>query len=135
MIERFGVADVAECFGSTDAGVVTMTRPGEPPRAGSAGRAIPGVDIRILDDEENELPVGAVGEIAVRAPAPRAEYYRDPEQTRAAYRGDWFLSGDLGRLDQGNASGRRSTSSSTAMPRRFSTASRRMARASVGRKW
>ncbi len=99
VIERFGVEDVAECFGSTDAGVVTMTPPGQRPRPGSAGPAIPGVEIRILDDDGQPLPAGEVGEIAVRAPGPRAEYYRDAAQTRAAYLGEWFLSGDLGRLD------------------------------------
>jgi crotonobetaine/carnitine-CoA ligase len=99
IIERFGVADVPECYGSTDAGVVTVTPPGEPPRAGSAGKAAPGVEIRILDDAGRPLPAGSVGEIAVRRPPPLPEYFRDPELTRAAYRGEYFLTGDLGRLD------------------------------------
>jgi crotonobetaine/carnitine-CoA ligase len=99
IIERFGVQDVPECYGSTDAGVVTITPPGEPPRAGSAGKAAPGVEIRILDDAGEPLPPGSVGEIAVRRPPPLPEYFRDPELTRAAYRGEFFLTGDLGRLD------------------------------------
>lgn len=99
IIERFGVADVPECYGSTDAGVVTVSPPGQPPRAGSAGTAAPGIRVAILDDEGRELDAGEVGEIAVRRPTRLAEYYRDPELTRAAYRGDWFLTGDLGRLD------------------------------------
>jgi crotonobetaine/carnitine-CoA ligase len=99
IIERFGVADVPECYGSTDAGVVTVSPPGEPPRAGSAGKAAPGIQVAVLDDAGKTLPPDAVGEIAVRRPTKLAEYYRDPELTRAAYRGDWFLTGDLGRLD------------------------------------
>src|SRR6185436_111509 len=51
VLARFGVRDVAECFGSTDAGVVTITPLGAAPRAGSAGPAVPGVEIRIVDDD------------------------------------------------------------------------------------
>ena len=43
IIQRFGVIDVAECFGSTDAGVVTITPLGATPRAGSCGPPVPGV--------------------------------------------------------------------------------------------
>jgi len=99
IIERFGVADVPECYGSTDAGVVTVSPPGEPTPLGSAGKAAPGIEVGILDDAGQPLPPGSVGEIAVRRPTKLAEYYRDPELTRQAYRGRWFLTGDLGRLD------------------------------------
>jgi acyl-CoA synthetase (AMP-forming)/AMP-acid ligase II len=100
VIERFGVTEVLDCFGSTDAGVVTVTPPGEAPRAGSAGKPIAGVEVQIHDDAGQALGPGEVGEIVVSAPPPRSEYFRDPEATRAAYRGDWFLTGDLGFLDE-----------------------------------
>lgn len=99
VIARFGVEDVLECFGSTDAGVVTITPRGAAPRAGSCGPASPGVEIRILDDAGNPRPVGEPGEIAVRSPARMAAYFRDPEETARALRGEWFLTGDLGYLD------------------------------------
>jgi acyl-CoA synthetase (AMP-forming)/AMP-acid ligase II len=98
--ERFGLAQVVECFGSTDAGVVTLEPLGAPPRPGSAGPAIPGVKIHILDDAGAELGVRAVGEIAVESPYRMAAYFRDPEQTKGALHGDWFLTGDLGYLDE-----------------------------------
>src|SRR5690606_1833414 len=98
--ERFGIADVVECFGSTDAGVVTLEPLGEKPRPGSAGPAVPGVTLHILDDEQRELPVRQVGEIAVESPFRMAAYFRDEEQTRQALHGDWFLTGDLGYLDE-----------------------------------
>src|SRR5262249_53767852 len=99
VIRRFGVAHVAECFGSTDAGVVTITPGGARWRAGSGGPAAPGVEPRILDDDGRPLGPRATGEIAVRSPARLAAYFRDPEGTAAALRDGWFLTGDLGWLD------------------------------------
>lgn len=99
IIARFGVAGVAECFGSTDAGVVTMTPLDAAPRPGSAGPAVPGVTIAIVDDDGRPLPAGAAGEIIIRSPHRMAEYFRDPAQTAEALRDGWFHTGDLGRLD------------------------------------
>jgi crotonobetaine/carnitine-CoA ligase len=98
--ERFGVSDVAENYGATDSGCVAMTPLGEPTRPGSAGKAVPGVRIQIHDDDGKPLPPGEVGEIVVSAPEPRTVYYLEPELTAAAYRDAWFLTGDLGRLDE-----------------------------------
>lgn len=100
VVRRFGVADVAECFGSTDAGVVTMTPLGAAPRKGSAGPAVPGVTIRILDDDGRPLPPRTPGEIVIQSPHRMAEYFRDPERTAAALRDGWFHTGDLGWLDE-----------------------------------
>ncbi|MCX8071480.1 MAG: AMP-binding protein [Candidatus Binatia bacterium] len=97
---RFGVTQVVECFGSTDAGVVTIEPPGSSPRPGSCGPPVPGVQIRIVDDEGRELSPRQTGEIVVRSPHCLAEYFRDPEQTRAALRDGWFFTGDLGYLDE-----------------------------------
>jgi acyl-CoA synthetase (AMP-forming)/AMP-acid ligase II len=100
VIERFGVRAVLECFGSTDAGVVTIEPLGSTPRPGSCGPAVPGVDIRVVDDAGTPLPPRGVGEILVRSPAMMAAYYKDPEETAAALRDGWFHSGDLGYLDE-----------------------------------
>ena len=100
IIRRFGVAHVAECFGSTDAGVVTITPLGAAWRRGSCGPAVPGVELGILDDEGRRLGPRTTGEIAVRSPARMAAYFREPEQTAAAFRDGWFLTGDLGFLDE-----------------------------------
>jgi acyl-CoA synthetase (AMP-forming)/AMP-acid ligase II len=100
IIERFGVQAVLECFGSTDAGVVTIEPLGQPPRAGSCGPPVPGVRLRVVDDAGNDLPARAVGEIAVESPARMAAYFRDPVATAEALRDDWFWSGDLGYLDE-----------------------------------
>jgi acyl-CoA synthetase (AMP-forming)/AMP-acid ligase II len=98
--ERFGIQHIVECFGSTDAGVVTLEPLDAQPRPGSAGPAVPGVTVHILDDDGKELGVREVGEIAVDSPYRMAAYFRDEEQTRRALHGDWFLTGDLGYLDE-----------------------------------
>ena len=98
--ERFGVEDVLECFGSTDAGVVTIEPMGVPPRSGSCGPPVPGVRVEVRDDAGAVLPPRAVGEIAVHSPARMAAYFRDPQATARALRDGWFLSGDLGYLDE-----------------------------------
>jgi crotonobetaine/carnitine-CoA ligase len=62
----------------------------------------PDVDARLFDDEGNEVPDGEAGEICVRPLAPHIlfnGYFNDPEATKAAYRGEWFLTGDMGRKD------------------------------------
>jgi acyl-CoA synthetase (AMP-forming)/AMP-acid ligase II len=100
VIERFGVQDVLECFGSTDAGVVTITPRGVPQRAGSCGPAVPGARIKVVGDDGRTLGPREVGEIAVESPARMAGYYKDEAATRAAIREGWFMSGDLGYLDE-----------------------------------
>ena len=55
IIQRFGVIDVAECFGATDAGVVTITPLGATPRPGSCGPPVPGIQLRITADDGRAL--------------------------------------------------------------------------------
>ncbi len=68
--------------------------------AGSAGRPVVNVETTILDDSNNPVPVGVVGEIAHRSPHLTVGYLDDPEKTADAFRGGWFHSGDLGYYDQ-----------------------------------
>ena len=68
-------------------------------RTSSVGRAVPGVQLRILDDRGEALPPARVGEVAVRGPGVMRGYWRNPEQTAAALRNGWLRTGDLGLLD------------------------------------
>ena len=52
-----------------------------------------------MDTEGNTLPTGETGEIYIRTPTLFSGYYNDPEKTAAAFQGDWFSLGDMGRLD------------------------------------
>jgi fatty-acyl-CoA synthase len=67
--------------------------------AGSAGRAALNVETRIVDDTDEELPAGEVGEIVHRSPHATLGYHADEEKTREAFRNGWFHSGDLGYVD------------------------------------
>jgi long-chain acyl-CoA synthetase len=66
----------------------------------SCGQALPGVGVRILDQQGNELPAGEIGEIAVGGPNIMQGYWNKPEQTAAALKDGWYLSGDVGRADK-----------------------------------
>lgn len=62
----------------------------------------PDADVRLFDDDGNEVPDGEPGEICVRPLAPNIlfnGYFENPEATAAAFRGDWFLTGDMARKD------------------------------------
>jgi fatty-acyl-CoA synthase len=89
-------------YGQTEmAPVATLLRPEDQLRKpGSAGHAALNVETRIVDDEDNELPPGEIGEIVHRSPHAMTGYYEAPEKTADAFRSGWFHSGDLGRIDE-----------------------------------
>ena len=55
----------------------------------------PWAECKVVDDSGNEVGDGVTGELWVRHPIVMLGYFRDPEQTRAAFRGGWFMTGDL----------------------------------------
>lgn len=84
---------------SESAAVATGYIVGETYRPGSAGRAVPGIELAIVNDAGDALPPGQVGEICVSGPNVTSGYWRDPESTRQALRGGWLRTGDVGYLD------------------------------------
>lgn len=89
------------CYGSTELPTATQCVPADPldKRLGTDGRPNPGVEVRIVGDGGEDLPVGTEGEVAVRG-AERFLGYTDPELNAASFLpGGWFLTGDIGRLD------------------------------------
>ncbi|MBV8031858.1 MAG: AMP-binding protein, partial [Betaproteobacteria bacterium] len=59
-----------------------------------------GVEVRIFDEEDRELPPGEVGEIVTRSDCVMAGYWRNPEATARTLRGGWLHTGDVGSLDE-----------------------------------
>ncbi len=89
--ERTFGGRLLEGYGLTEATtVVTAHRLSGVRKLGSVGRPVPGVEVRILDDEDRELPVGEVGEVCVRGRNVMLGYYRMPEETAQAIRNGWL---------------------------------------------
>jgi long-chain acyl-CoA synthetase len=90
-----------EGYGLTEASpAVALCRPSMPLKRGSTGIPIPGVEVKIFDPDDNELPAGEPGEIVVKGPNVMVGYYKNPEETQAALRGGWLHTGDVGYLDE-----------------------------------
>jgi crotonobetaine/carnitine-CoA ligase len=100
-VARFGIP-LHEVYGLTDAGVSVYDRPGDNAPLGSCGKVIPEYDLTIVDEHDQPVPVGTVGEITIRAHESGLvmnEYWAMPEKTAHAFRGGRFYSGDVGRFD------------------------------------
>ncbi len=68
---------------------------------GTVGLPMPSVEIRILDDDGNQVPIGVAGEVAIRGPQVMANYWNRPDETAKAMTADgFFKSGDIGILDE-----------------------------------
>jgi acyl-CoA synthetase (AMP-forming)/AMP-acid ligase II len=94
-----------QVYGLTETtGAITLLPPGDHDPADAAkllscGYAQTGVQLRIVGDDGRDLPLGKVGEIAVRSPQIMHGYWRLPDATKRAIQGDWFFTGDAGYLD------------------------------------
>jgi long-chain acyl-CoA synthetase len=85
---------VANGYGLTEAGTAVTVNDLKPFRADTVGKPLPGVELRILDANEE-----GIGQVAVRSPTVMQGYWNDPEQTAEVLVDGWLLTGDLGRLD------------------------------------
>ena len=88
-----------ELYGLTEGFVTILDRNDFDQQPGSVGCPPPGYEIRIVDDQGQDLEPGRIGEIVGRGPALSSGYYRQPELTRETFRDGWLFSGDLGYLD------------------------------------
>lgn len=98
--ERFGLR-LVELYGSTEANIVTYNDYDER-RVGACGRPTSGYEIRIVDDEDNDVPVDTLGEIIIRPTVEHTTmtaYWNLPDKTAEAWRGGWYRSGDLVKRD------------------------------------
>jgi len=102
IMDYFRNSVLFEAYGSTEAGLVTLLRPEDQfTKLGSIGREVVGsARIRLLDAEGREVPEGEVGEIFSRAPTTFDGYWRRPEASAAAFRGEHCTAGDLARRDE-----------------------------------
>ncbi len=104
VLERFkqltGV-DIMEGYGLTEtAPVATTNAAGPVTKPGSIGPALPWMEIKIVDDNDNEVPVGQIGELVCRGPNVMKGYFNKPEANAEAFRNGWFHTGDMARVDE-----------------------------------
>jgi crotonobetaine/carnitine-CoA ligase len=102
----FGVTTLIDGYGMTEIPGASNVPFLGPHKIGSLGRPalhpdrrVRFAELRVVDAEGRDLPDGETGELLVRTPIAMQGYYRDPEQTAAAFREGWFVTGDLVRRD------------------------------------
>jgi long-chain acyl-CoA synthetase len=109
-MKRFS-CQFAQLYGQTETGpTITLLRPEDHvldgtaeqlSRLASAGRPVLSYEVRIVDKEGNDAPVGEVGEIAVRSEAMTIGYWDLPQETAKTIKDGWLYTGDFGKMDEG----------------------------------
>ena len=97
---RFGIR-LVELYGQTESGIVTCAPVDAGWREG-AGPPVPGTTIKLVDEDDIEVPAGAIGEIACQTISRHGTspgYYKDPGETAAVKRAGWHYTGDMGYVD------------------------------------
>ncbi len=91
VLEGYGLSETSP--------VASFNHPGREQKPGSIGTPIRDVRMRVVDGEGHEVPLGEVGEIAIRGPNVMKGYWHRPEATAEAVRDGWFHTGDMARVD------------------------------------
>ncbi|AFQ46211.1 long-chain-fatty-acid--CoA ligase [Desulfosporosinus meridiei] len=89
LVEGSGPSEAVACIGSYQA-----------IKPGSVGPALDGVNVKVVNDHDQELPQGEIGEFCVQGPNVMQGYLNLPEATAEALRGGWFHTGDLAKIDE-----------------------------------
>jgi long-chain acyl-CoA synthetase len=97
--EKRLAAPVRQAYGLTEANLAAINAPPDLPVAGSSGKPVAGVELRIADDAGQELPEGAHGEVLIRGQNVMAGYLDDKLATTHVMRGGWLHTGDIGFVD------------------------------------
>jgi malonyl-CoA/methylmalonyl-CoA synthetase len=91
-----------ERYGMTEIGMALSNPVDGERRPGYVGEALPGVEVRLVDESGQEVADGTPGELEVRGPTVCTEYWQRPDETGAAFRNGWFRTGDMAVLEQGS---------------------------------
>ena len=98
--EKFQVP-ILEGYGLSETSpVVTFNHPYMERKPGSVGTPVWGVEVRVVDEEDQDVPTGEPGEVVVRGHCVMKGYLNNPEATAKAFRGGWFHTGDIGHFDE-----------------------------------
>jgi long-chain acyl-CoA synthetase len=98
--QAFG-CEVLEGYGLSETSpVASSNHPGRPRKPGSIGTPLEEVEMKVVDENDEEVPRGEVGEIVIRGHNVMKGYWQRPDATAEAMRGGWFHSGDMARVDE-----------------------------------
>lgn len=92
-------------YGTTETGIISQTLPGEDilHLSTTVGKPLPGIKIRIVDDNRKELSLGSIGEISCKTYGVFKEYHNMPSATsKAVDSKGWYYTGDMGKIDEGD---------------------------------
>ena len=92
LLEGYGLSETSP--------VASSNHPGRPRKPGSIGTPLREVEMKVVDEDDNEVPQGEVGEIVIRGHNVMKGYWEKPEATAEAMRGGWFHTGDMARVDE-----------------------------------
>ncbi|HEY7873790.1 MAG TPA: AMP-binding protein [Actinomycetota bacterium] len=91
---------IREGYGLTESSAVISTMPPESIRPGSVGKPLPGYEVKIVDDDGNEVSTGEIGEITAKSRSIMLGYWKSDEATASTVRDGWLFTGDMGRVDE-----------------------------------
>jgi len=93
--------ELLEGYGLSETSPVASTNhPGRPRKPGSIGTPLREVEMKVVDEDDNEVAQGEVGEIVIRGHNVMKSYWQRPEATEEAMRGGWFHTGDMAKVDE-----------------------------------
>lgn len=99
--ERAFKVPLLEGYGLTEASPVVSVNPYEPGKSkpGTVGVPLPGIKVKVVDDQGREVPLGVPGELIVKGPSVMQGYLNRPEDTSKAIKDGWLYTGDIATLD------------------------------------
>jgi long-chain acyl-CoA synthetase len=98
--QAFG-CKVLEGYGLSETSpVASFNHPDRERKPGSIGTPLEGVEMKVVDDADNDVTAGAVGEIVIRGHNVMKGYWKRPDATEEVMRGGWFHTGDMARIDE-----------------------------------
>ncbi len=100
--EKFGIRSICQMYAQTEANPVATVGLRDPAPRDTDGRIVEDIECQVVDEEDNPVPPGEIGEIVIRPKVPGAifsGYWNDAESTVECWRSLWHHTGDLGRLD------------------------------------
>lgn len=99
--EELTNSPLLEAYGLSETSPAATINPSDGShRMGTIGLPIPSTELKILDDDLKEVPIGERGEIAIKGPQVMAGYWQREEATKEVMHGDFFLTGDIGVMDE-----------------------------------